>query len=114
MAITAKVLPVATKNPPGKTLFAINFYSATSAGIVKAAPDTGKAIYVTMLQIAGVTDGTAILGDGTTDITVVTTGEGLATNFKFYHPIKFADATALTLSGTSGPVSGFIEGFVSN
>ena len=111
MAITSKVLNIATKNPTGRTLFAINFYSATSAGEVKAAPSAG-AIYVTRLQIAGVTDGTATLGDGTTIITVVTSGEGLQHIFDFEYPIKFADTTALTLAGTSGPVSGIVEGFV--
>ncbi len=112
MAITAMVLPVNSIIKHKRVLFAVNFYSATSAGVVKAAPAAGEAIYITKIQMAGVTDGAATLGDGTTIITCVTSGEGLQNGFEFEHPIKFADATALTLAGTSGPVSGFIEGFV--
>ena len=113
MAIAAEVLPVGSKNPHGKTLFSVNFYSATNAGIVKAAPAAGKAIYVKNLQIAGDVDGTSTLGDGTTVITVVLTATGMSHNYNFIEPIKFKDATALTLGGTSGPVGGLVEGFVS-
>jgi len=115
MSITATTLTVAVPNPPGRTLFAISFYSADASGTetIKAAPATGKAIYITNLQVAADVAGTISVGDETTDIKVIATDTGLTHNISFTRPIKLADATPLVVSGSAGPVSGIVEGFVS-
>ena len=116
MSITADAMTVASKNPHGKTLFAICFSSADANGgeIVKAAPSAGS-IYLTKWQISWDADveGIGTLGDGTTDIQFVGTPTGLANPLITpCHPIKLAATTALTLTCTAGDVSGYVEGFV--
>ena len=121
MAVVSKVPTVATKDPPGKTLFAQSISSADVAGeeLVKAAV-SGKSIYITHI-VAGL-DGDAIvdIGDGdagtavdTIAFQLVSTATGVVYDIKFDNPIKLTADKAMRIDSSAAcRVSLLVEGFV--
>jgi hypothetical protein len=114
---TVATLPVAKSNPPGKTLFHKTGYSADWSGggaaAVVAAPAAG-AIYVERIVASVLAAITITISDGTTTITLAGTAEGAVYYFDYKYPVKFADTTAITVTGSgAGAAVVDIEGFVS-
>ncbi len=128
--ITSLAWADVTVNSPdtGKTSqggsFIINAYSANASGCeeLKAAPGTGKAIYIKRISINTVTPITVTIGEGETtpgsaDTTVLgplTFGTG-AGNFEdyFYPELKLTDNKSLVVdTSATGDVIIIIQGYI--
>lgn len=121
MAITLTTPTVATKSPPGKTLFNVCGYSADWSGaeIIKAAPSAG-AIYIERLYVAVLAAITVTIGDGEDSSAVETivwnlagTAEGTIYDLKFKRPVKLTNVKAFTADASgAGAMIILAEGFV--